>query len=54
MHMIVVLTMQDQRMAMCHLLSTIRSKKIATELLDAAIPIMQMPWPMASHMTALE
>lgn len=53
-HSIAVLTMQNQRIAICHPFMTMRKRKIATEPLDAAIPMMQMPWPMASHMMDFE
>ena len=42
-HSIAVLTMQNQRMAICHVFMTMRRRKMATEPLDAAIPMMQMP-----------
>jgi hypothetical protein len=31
-----------------------RKRKSATEPLEAAMPMMHMPWPMASHMIDLE
>lgn len=54
MQMMVVLTMQNHSAILCHLRMTMRRRNSATEPLDAAMPMMHMPWPMASHMMALE
>lgn len=53
-HQMVVLMMQNHSSHLCHLRMTMRNKNTATEDLDAAIPMMQIAWPMASHMIAFE
>jgi hypothetical protein len=54
MQRMVVETIVNHRMNLCHLLRTIRNRKRATELLEAAIPMMHIPCPIASHIMALE
>ena len=53
-HQSVVLTMQNHSSALCHFSTTMRSRKSATLDLLAAMPMIQMPCPIASHMIALE
>lgn len=53
-HQMVVLMMQNHSSHLCHLRMTMRNKNTATEDLDAAIPMMQIAWPVASHMIAFE
>jgi hypothetical protein len=50
----VVVTMQNQSSAMCLLEMTTRSRNTATEDFEATTPIVQLAWPIASHMIALE
>lgn len=54
MQRMVVDTMVNHRMNLCHLLRTIRKRNRATEPLEAAIPMMHIPCPIASHMMAFE
>ncbi|CAG8980607.1 hypothetical protein HYALB_00013762 [Hymenoscyphus albidus] len=51
---ITVDTMQNQRMYLCHLLTTIRRRNKATELLLVGMAKMQIDWPISSHFMAIE
>lgn len=53
-HRIDVAIMQNHNNILCHLRMTIRRRNSATEAFDAAIPMMQIPCPMTSHIMAFE